>query len=74
MIKQFIASTLIATIGFVGGGNTANAPTSESPRYEYSCDRIEHNYTTGRDIAVMEIYDTQTGTIKMVDIMLPHEC
>ena len=42
----------------------------ETDRYEYFCDRTEHNFTTNKSYAVVEVYDKQTGDIYMMDIEL----
>ena len=39
-------------------------------RYEFFCDRVEYNSSTDKSYAVIEIYDTHTGEISMVDVAI----
>ena len=63
-MKRLIAGVLVSLTLLSGAGSTV------TDRYEFRCDRIEHNYDIGVDYAVVEIYDTQTEEITMVDIAL----
>jgi len=67
IVGVMIASSVVAaTIS----GNTDLYDQRVDERYEFRCDRIESNYDTGVDYAVIEIFDTSTEEITMIDIPL----